>query len=81
MVYCSENTGLSSIFSLAPQVGTRLHFFKRLVSPCSTELRCRFRSVRYVAAWNNLPPRVVELTSINKFKSGLMDSLGNLATV
>ena len=74
--HCTQDVGLSSMFMLAPRVGTRGHSFKLAVPSSFSDLRRRFYSVRVVSLWNNLPSRVAESCSLGAFKSGLWDSLG-----
>ena len=77
--HCLEdNVGLASVFSLAPVVGTRRHRFKLSVSIWHADLRRRFFSVRTVALWNSLLADVVKADSLDAFKKGLADCLGEL---
>ena len=65
------------LFILAPSVGTRGHPFK--VSVVRTRLLCRerFFSVRVVNLWNGLPGHVVCSSSVDLFKRGVKDYLGD----
>lgn len=66
------------MFSLSPLLNTRGHQFKLSHERCRLELRQRFFSVRVVPLWNSLPEWVVLSESIESFKRGLHQSLGDL---
>ena len=68
----------SDLFVLSPAVHTRGHCFKILKPHASLELRRRFFSVRCVDVWNSLPADLVGCGSVNCFKAGLHDVLGDL---
>jgi len=70
-------SALPTIFSRAPDVGTRDHRFKLVVPFCTSDLRRRFFSVRCVNLWNGLPPRVAEAASLGEFKASLGLHLGD----
>ena len=68
----------SDLFVLSPAIGTRGHCFKILKPHVSLESRRRFFSVRCVDIWNSLPAELVICGTVNRFKSGLHDVLGDL---
>ena len=69
------------VTDILPLVGagrTRGHRFKLVVHRSETEARGRFFTRRIVSVWNDLPPLVVESTSLNMFKARLHEALGDL---
>lgn len=57
---------------------TRGHRHKIAKPHTSTECRRRFFSVRVIDHWNTLPDSVVSASSVNAFKQGLHQALGDL---
>ena len=66
----------SDIFTFSSVASTRGHRFKVAKPHVSIECRRRFFSVRVIDSWNNLPDRVVSADSIEVFKRGLHQALG-----
>ena len=69
---------MTDILSLAGAGRTRGHRFKLVVHRSEAEARRRFYTRRIATEWNNLPPLVVESTSLNMFKARLHEALGDL---
>lgn len=68
---------LFSLFTMAPNVGTRGHQYKLLMPfRCTEQGRMSF-AVRRVRLWNALPVHVVEAESVTSFKGLLADALGD----
>ena len=65
------------VFVPAPQTGNRGHSFKIFHSFSHYECRKRFFSVRGVSLWNSLPENIVQLDSLNIFKTELHNFIGN----
>ena len=65
----------TTMFTLAPQSGTRGHRFKLCHVRAQTDVRKRSFSVRCVELWNSLPDRVVAETDYKTFKNLLADTL------
>ena len=63
--------GLSGLFELAMDVGTRVSNFKLAIPVCRTDMGRRSFVVRVVTHWNSLPSSVVETNTITAFKSRL----------
>ena len=53
------------------------HTFKLRVPRCHTDIAGRFFSARIVPLWNRLPHTVVNQSSIEGFKRGLANFLGD----
>ena len=70
------DVGLSDMFERRYGT-TRGHRLKLVVPTCRSELRRRMFPVRCVMAWNSLPARVAEASSIESFKKGLDLFLGD----
>ena len=67
----------SDFFTMSPATNTRGHRFKLLKPHASLECRRRFFCVRGIDAWNSLPEEVVCATTIESFKKGLHQNLGD----
>ena len=68
----------SDLFQLSPAASrTRGHRYKIVKPHVSLECRRRFFSVRCIDVWNSLPDSLVACGSVNRFKSGLHDALGD----
>ena len=68
----------SDMFQLSPLSATRGHRFKVLHQFSSIDCRSRFFSNRIISLWNSLPSAVVELESLNSFKSALHTQLSHV---
>ena len=68
----------TDLFTLTPSIGTRGHRYKILVPYSRCDARHRFFSVRVVKVWNSLPSNVAESDSLDNFKKGLTNFLGDL---
>ena len=71
------DVGISDMFEMARDVGTRGHSLKMSIPVCRSEMLRRSFAVRRVALWNSLPPNIVGASSINTFKRLLDDFLGD----
>ena len=67
----------TSLFSMAPQSGTRGHRFKVSHVRAATDVRKRSFAARCVGPWNALPDCVVSIESLKSFKKMLADALGD----
>lgn len=67
----------TDLFTLASSAGTRGHRHKILVPYSRCDARHRFFSVRVVNGWNSLPITLAESDSLDSFKKGLTDFLGD----
>ena len=72
------DVGISDMFEMARNVGTRGHLFKLSIPVCRSEVLRRSFVVRRVILWNSLPASVVEATSIDTFKRLLDLFLGDM---
>ena len=70
--------GLSSIFEVAADVGTRGHSLKLSVPLCRSEARRRSFAARCVGQWNSLRKETVTASSLSSFKSRLDFELGDV---
>ena len=75
--HCLVGVGLSNLFERARDSRTRGHSFKLSVPRLHTDGFRRSFGVRCVAEWNSLPGDVVELDSLQTFKSSLAFCLGD----
>ena len=69
--------GLDSLFEREFHLATRGHRYKLSTPRCRTEILRRFLSVRVVGVWNDLPPQVVEASTVNSFKARLDKHMGS----
>ena len=60
-----------TFFFFASDVSTRGHSLKLSMPACSTKLRCRFLNIRLMEVRNGLPQEVIEISSLQGFKSML----------
>ena len=67
----------TSLFTMAPQSGTRGHRFKVSHIRAATDVRKRSFAARCVGPWNALPDCVVSEGSLGSFKKMLADALGD----
>ena len=72
------DVGLTNVFELANDVGTRGHRFKLSTPICHTEVGRRTFGSRVVRHWNSLPRSAVEADSIETFKVRLDRALDRL---
>ena len=68
--------GLSGVFELGRDVGTRGHNFKLTIPVCFTDMGRRTFGVGVVVHWNSLPSNGVEANTITSFKNRLDRELG-----
>ena len=66
------------LFTLSQVSCTRGHRYKILKPHASLDCRRRFFSVRCIDLWNSLPDSVVAASTIDNFKKGLHQCLGDL---
>ena len=69
--------GLSGVFELARDVGTRGHAYILSIPVCRSELGRKTFGVRVVRKWNSLPPCVVNGQNLETFKRRLETFLGD----
>ena len=69
---------LTELLSVAPDSRARGHMYKLLVPACRTEMLRRYFGVRCVTVWNGLSSELVEAGTLDSFKRGLGESLGDL---
>ena len=72
------DVGLSGVFERARYERTRGHSYKLIVPTCRGELKRRMFAVRTVRMWNALPAGVVESSTLDSFKKGMDEFLGDL---
>ena len=65
------DVGLSELFEMAANVGTRGHYLKMSIPICRSEVLRRSFAVRRVMLWNSLPADLVGVSSLGSFKGGL----------
>ena len=75
--HCSIDVGVSEVFCLANQLGTRGHRLKLAMPVCRGETRRRSFAARLVMLWNSLPSQVIESPSVAVFKDRLDVFLGD----
>ena len=71
------DVGLSDLFEMARNVGTRGHSLKLSIPVCRSEVLRRSFAVRRVMLWNSLPREVVDSPSLDSFKRRLDVFLGD----
>ena len=71
------DVGISELFEMAQNVGTRGHSLKMSIPICRSEVMRRSFGVRRVTLWNSLPSGVIEALSVTTFKRLLDDFLGD----
>ena len=69
---------LLELVSVAPDSRARGHRYKLLVPACQSEMRRRFFGIRCVTIWNGLPSELMEVGTLDSFKRGLSESLGDV---
>ena len=71
------DVGLSQVFERARYGRTRGHRYKLVVPACRDDLKRRMFAVRAVGMWNGLPADVVESSTLDSFKKGIDEFLGD----
>ena len=71
VVHKMLDISFDDLFCYAPGLGLRGHPFKLAVRRAKTNLQKTFISYRVISAWNNLPLKLVNSTSLRTFKSNL----------
>ena len=78
VLHCGEDSQLAELFIVSQISRTRGYSYKLVVPTCRTEVFRIFLGVRRVFLWNSLPAEIAETDSLDVFKRGLNDFLGDV---